>query len=101
VRHKMFYKQRSLRRWWPALVVFAAFIAGRASDDFSSDAASQGAPARWSSSVDQREMFGSADKDCRDFGSHDDAQTFYEENGTGDPHRLDGDGDGVACERLR
>lgn len=42
------------------------------------------------------------DKDCRDFGSHDEAQAFFEANDAEeDPHRLDGDGDGIACERLR
>jgi hypothetical protein len=42
------------------------------------------------------------DKDCRDFGSHDEAQAFFESNDAyEDPHRLDGDGDGIACERLR
>ena len=42
------------------------------------------------------------DKDCADFSTHDEAQRFYVENGgpTSDPHRLDGDDDGVACEEL-
>lgn len=40
------------------------------------------------------------DKDCRDFSSHAQAQAFFESQGADDPHRLDGDGDGVACERL-
>ena len=44
---------------------------------------------------------GVADLDCRDFGSQGEAQAFMEDAGTGDPHRLDGDDDGVACERLR
>jgi len=42
---------------------------------------------------------GVADKDCRAFSSQADAQAFLEET-PGDPHRLDGDDDGVACERL-
>ena len=41
------------------------------------------------------------DKDCRDFSSHAQAQAFFEVQGAGDPHRLDGDGDGDACEQLR
>jgi hypothetical protein len=41
------------------------------------------------------------DKDCRDFSSHAEAQAFFESQGADDPHRLDGDGDGVACEQLR
>ena len=40
------------------------------------------------------------DKDCGDFGSQAEAQAFYEAAGAGDPHRLDGEGDGTACESL-
>ncbi len=42
-----------------------------------------------------------ADRDCRDFSTWEEAQAFYEAAGPGDPHRLDGDKDGVACESLR
>jgi len=42
---------------------------------------------------------GAADRDCRSFDSQADAQAYMEET-DGDPHRLDGDNDGVACERL-
>ena len=42
------------------------------------------------------------DRDCGDFGSQRGAQRFYEAaGGPGrDPHRLDGDNDGIACESL-
>lgn len=42
------------------------------------------------------------DKDCSDFSSQQDAQRFFESEGgpRNDYHRLDGDGDGVACESL-
>jgi endonuclease YncB( thermonuclease family) len=40
------------------------------------------------------------DRDCLDFSSQRSAQRFFEANRPGDPHRLDGDGDGVACESL-
>lgn len=40
------------------------------------------------------------DRDCNDFRSHKQAQRFYEAAGPGDPHRLDGDDDGRACEAL-
>ena len=40
------------------------------------------------------------DRDCGDFATQADAQSFYEKAGPGDPHRLDGDGDGRACESL-
>ncbi len=43
----------------------------------------------------------SEDKDCSDFDTQSEAQRFFEAHQPGDPHRLDGDGDGVACEGLR
>jgi hypothetical protein len=41
------------------------------------------------------------DRDCGDFTSWRAAQTFFEQAGPGDPHGLDRDRDGVACEGLR
>jgi hypothetical protein len=41
------------------------------------------------------------DMNCSDFDSHSAAQRFYERNQPGDPHGLDGDNDGVACESLQ
>lgn len=43
------------------------------------------------------------DRDCADFRSWREAQSFYEsEGGPGtDGHRLDADRDGTACEALR
>lgn len=40
------------------------------------------------------------DYDCSDFSTHREAQAFFESEGSGDPHRLDRDGDGIACETL-
>lgn len=40
------------------------------------------------------------DRDCGDFASHADAQAFFDQAGPGDPHKLDGDGNGLACEGL-
>jgi endonuclease YncB( thermonuclease family) len=40
------------------------------------------------------------DRDCGDFGNQAEAQDFYERAGPGDPHRLDADGDGKACDGL-
>lgn len=44
-----------------------------------------------------------ADKDCSDFSSWRAAQKFYKRHGGPryDPHRLDADHDGIACESLR
>lgn len=43
------------------------------------------------------------DHDCADFSTWREAQAFYEAEGgpSRDPHRLDADRDGVACEALR
>lgn len=44
-----------------------------------------------------------ADKDCSDFDTWRQAQKFYKKHGgpERDPHRLDADRDGIACESLR
>ncbi|MGH4011162.1 MAG: excalibur calcium-binding domain-containing protein, partial [Pseudonocardiaceae bacterium] len=39
------------------------------------------------------------DLDCSDFTTQEEAQAAYEQD-TSDPHNLDGDDDGVACESL-
>jgi Excalibur calcium-binding domain len=41
-----------------------------------------------------------SDLDCASFATHEQAQKVYEQD-LSDPHYLDGDGDGVACEELR
>lgn len=43
------------------------------------------------------------DKDCSDFRTWRQAQNFYKKHGGPkyDPHRLDADNDGIACESLR
>ena len=43
------------------------------------------------------------DKDCADFNTWRQAQNFYKKHGgpKRDPHRLDADRDGIACEALR
>ena len=38
------------------------------------------------------------DKDCSDFDTQAEAQRFFEAHQPGDPHNLDGNGDGEACE---
>lgn len=43
----------------------------------------------------------SDDKDCSDFSTWQEARAFYEANRPGDPHGLDADNDGVACETMR
>jgi hypothetical protein len=40
------------------------------------------------------------DVDCADFDNQAEAQAFMLAAGSGDPHRLDADKDGIACERL-
>lgn len=58
------------------------------------------APSNGASATDYGSV-SAGDKDCGDFSSHAQAQTFFDAQGAGDPHRLDGDDDGVACEQLR
>lgn len=41
------------------------------------------------------------DRNCSDFRTWQEAQRFYKLEGPGDPHRLDGDRDGIACEGLK
>ena len=43
-----------------------------------------------------------SDRDCSDFDTHDEAQRFFLAAGgpNSDPHRLDADHDGIACESL-
>lgn len=43
------------------------------------------------------------DRDCSDFSTWRAAQKFYKRHGgpRRDPHRLDADRDGIACESLR
>ena len=41
-----------------------------------------------------------SDLDCASFATHEQAQKVYEQD-LSDPHYLDGDGDGVACQELR
>jgi micrococcal nuclease len=40
------------------------------------------------------------DCDCAHFATHAEAQAFYESLLPGDPHELDGDANGIACESL-
>ncbi len=40
------------------------------------------------------------DMDCTDFDTQAAAQAFFDDAGPGDPHLLDGDADGLACESL-
>jgi len=42
-----------------------------------------------------------ADRDCSDFNTQAAAQRFFKRHQPGDPHRLDGDGDGIVCESLQ
>ncbi len=46
------------------------------------------------------EQFAAGDRDCRDFDTWWQAQLFYMRHWPGDPHRLDGDHDLIACESL-
>jgi hypothetical protein len=42
-------------------------------------------------------QYSGGDLDCDDFATHEEAQQLFNQDPS-DPHDLDGDGDGVACE---
>lgn len=50
----------------------------------------------------EREASAWGDVDCADFATHEDAQSFFIQNGGpwSDPYWLDADDDGIACELL-
>lgn len=48
----------------------------------------------------QRGSGSGRDRDCSDFDTQAEAQAFFERHEPGDPHHLDGDGNGRACESL-
>lgn len=49
--------------------------------------------------TDSRSKIG--DKNCSDFNTYQEAQDFFLQEGPNDPHNLDKDGDGEACEGLK
>lgn len=53
-------------------------------------------------SVESATSYSGGDKDCSDFATSKAAQTFFISQGgpASDPHRLDADNDGLACESL-
>ena len=57
-------------------------------------------PADSSTPIPQVFNQSNSDRDCGDFTTQEEAQTFFDTEGPGDPHRLDRDRDGVACETL-
>ena len=57
-------------------------------------------PWQWRHGESRGGTRGTRDRDCSNFDSQAAAQRFFEAHKPGDPHRLDRDGDGRACERL-
>jgi endonuclease YncB( thermonuclease family) len=58
------------------------------------------APWEWRDRTSGPSETSEGDKDCSDFETQPEAQRFYEANKPGDPHGLDGNNDGEACESL-
>ena len=92
-------------RTWDEVQEFFILHGGPESDPFGLDVDGNGIPCQ--------SIFGAPaipalleipvdDLDCSDFETWSAAQDFYEENGgpQSDPHKLDRDGDGVACQSL-
>lgn len=50
--------------------------------------------------VGSESVYESRDYNCKDFKTHAEAQKFFEAAGPGDRHKLDRDGNGLACEGL-
>ena len=80
-------------------------VTASANGDYTVDAAPSDATPSASVVPDEPERTSVAapadDRDCGDFSSQRQAQAFFESAGRNDPHRLDGDGDGVVCTSLR
>ena len=100
-----YWIRRAISQWGGVLTLIglatAGYLGSGPPKDFSTGLYSQD---HYSAAFDLPESGGappSIDKDCADFSSHAQAQAFFDSQGPGDPHRLDGDGDGVACETLR
>ncbi len=55
---------------------------------------------RFQTTASQISQANSTDRDCSDFTTWRAAQNFFEASESGDPHRLDRDSDGLACEGL-
>jgi len=70
------------------IIVAGFFLAGCTSSKNKGDSFSEERPAS------------TGDKDCSDFATHREAQEFFESADSGDPHGLDRDDDGIACETL-
>jgi hypothetical protein len=99
----MFQRRRPLRRWMPALMMVGAVILGRVVFATPKPAERASATvAEMTPVIERTEVLPAevADKDCAAFATQQDAQTFLAESGPGDPHRLAGDNDGIACARL-
>ena len=56
----------------------------------------------WAAGACEGEVLAEEDKDCSDFVTKEEAQAFFISQGgpSNDPHRLDSDDDGIACESL-
>ena len=66
------------------------------------DSDSPSSPSRSAPTATPKDDDGFVDRNCGDFNTWNEAQAFFEEEGgpAEDPHRLDRDKDGVACESL-
>jgi LPXTG-motif cell wall-anchored protein len=84
------------------LLVFTAMVASEPADaQTSTGSSSQTQTARTPRTPrTPRRSIPRDDKDCQDFKTQPEAQAFFKAQGAGDPHRLDPDNDGIACEQL-
>jgi len=84
---------RKINLWY----LFAFYF----SDETGQNVETEGIPEQENStkeSIDEILTSPAYDLDCSDFSSQSEAQAFFEQFYPRDPHRLDRDGDGIACE---
>jgi len=84
------------------VIVLGIIIAGVALSGCSSNYVSDSEPYDRYDDPEEERPPSTGDYDCSDFSTQEEAQEFFEDEGgpDDDPHNLDRDGDGVACETL-
>jgi len=89
-----------LKESWIGILIFGIIIGGGFWWYFA-DPGTTSQHERYDSPSTTR-SYESGDRDCTDFSSQSEAQRFFITNGgpSSDPHNLDRDGDGIACESL-
>jgi len=86
---------RVLSKGLPLAMVLGVIVGGSLAWIYLAERMAETQSAKWSA-----KSYPPGDLDCGNFGSQAEAQAFFRKGGPGDPHYLDGDNDGRACEAL-